>query len=117
VKTGAMRSGRRVGSTGKTPARALPRRRSSPNVGVCLQADRIFANGAFTCALSANVVTPSRMREGRGALPFLRLVGLASIVVWIAASPAWASLADLLKEPQFNHLGGPGPPADDGLRR
>ena len=35
-----------------------------------------------------------------------RAVGLASLVaLWTGGSPAWASLADLLKEPQFNHLG------------
>src|SRR5437773_4782656 len=35
-----------------------------------------------------------------------RAVGLASLVaLWTGSSPAWASLADLLKEPQFNHLG------------
>src|SRR5213076_3121409 len=34
-----------------------------------------------------------------------RAVGLASLVaLWTGSSPAWASLADLLKEPQFNHL-------------
>src|SRR5205809_1781922 len=45
------------------------------------------------------------MRERRGTLRFLCLVGLASLVgVWPVDSPAWASLADLLKEPQFNHL-------------
>jgi len=31
---------------------------------------------------------------------------LASLVaLWTGGSPAWASLADLLKQPQFNHLG------------
>jgi hypothetical protein len=46
------------------------------------------------------------MRERRGTLRFLCLVGLTSLVgVWPLDSPAWASLADLLKEPQFNHLG------------
>src|SRR5437763_8088876 len=35
-----------------------------------------------------------------------RAVGLASLVaLWTGGSPAWASLADLLKQPQFNHLG------------
>ena len=35
-----------------------------------------------------------------------RAVGLASLVaLWTSSSPAWASLADLLKQPQFNHLG------------
>src|SRR5438094_42727 len=34
-----------------------------------------------------------------------RAVGLASLVVlWTGGSPAWASLADLLKEPQFKRL-------------
>src|SRR2546429_7445642 len=32
-----------------------------------------------------------------------RAVGLASLVaLWTGGSPAWASLADILKEPQFN---------------
>src|SRR5438132_5307493 len=35
-----------------------------------------------------------------------RAVGLASLVaLWSGGSPAWASLADLLKEPQLKHLG------------
>src|SRR5438445_2367425 len=34
-----------------------------------------------------------------------RAVGLASLVaLWTGGSSAWASLADVLKEPQFNHL-------------
>src|SRR5262249_50188213 len=47
----------------------------------------------------------SPMREGCGTLPLSRLVGLAGIgAVWPVGAPVWASLADLLKEPQFNHL-------------
>src|SRR5438128_10335284 len=34
-----------------------------------------------------------------------RAIGLVILMaVWTGGSPAWASLADVLKEPQFNHL-------------
>src|SRR3989454_3441751 len=63
------------------------------------------------CALATRRATGplaslGRVRMAPCVLRGCRAVGLASLVaLWTGSSPAWASLADLLKEPQFNRLG------------